>query len=138
MFQGSECDPLVEQGRYGVAFLQHKSFGGGIEPADIKRRSASPGSVKQAPCVRCRVTTPVGAAMVRATSAKGPGMVANWLRNLGIGIVLGFLPLSSPLPAAPSQKVAPVAELVTTVDLPYQPLTLDNGQRGLAHRTEKG
>src|SRR3546814_9098404 len=54
-------------------------------------------------------------------------MVANWLRNLGIGIVLGFLPLSSPLPAAPSQKVAPVAELVKTVDIPYQQFTLDNG-----------
>src|SRR3546814_18202564 len=56
-------------------------------------------------------------------------MVANWLRNLGIGIVLGFLPLSSPLPAAPSQKVAPVAELVKTVDIPYQQFTLDNGLR---------
>src|SRR3546814_4384627 len=74
--------------------------------------------------------------MVRATSAKGPGMVANWLRNLGIGIVLGFLPLSSPLPAAPSQKVAPVAELVKTVDIPYQQFTLDNGLRVIVRSEE--
>src|SRR3546814_7013329 len=75
--------------------------------------------------------------MVRATSAKGPGMVANWLRNLGIGIVLGFLPLSSPLPAAPSQKVAPVAELVKTVDIPYQQFTLDNGLRVIVSTDRK-
>src|SRR3546814_6957672 len=64
-------------------------------------------------------------------------MVANWLRNLGIGIVLGFLPLSSPLPAAPSQKVAPVAELVKTVDIPYQQFTLDNGLRVIVSTDRK-